>query len=126
MKMVALITGANKGLGFEVARQLAQQEIHVLVGARDPERGKTAVNLLQAEGLSAEFVLLDVTDEESVKNAAQTVMEQHGKLDVLINNAGINPEYPQGITTFEQLSLDECVWCFFSDSGVLTVAEKIT
>lgn len=106
MKIVALITGANKGLGFEVARQLAQQEIHVLVGARDPERGKAAVNLLQDEGLSTEFILLDVTDEESVRNAAQRVMEQHGKLDILINNAGINPEYPQGITTFEQLSLD--------------------
>ena len=106
MKKIALITGANKGIGFEIARQLAQQGIHVLVGARNPERGNAAVQLLQDEGLSAEFVVLDVSNEESVKTAAQTVMEQHGKLDMLINNAGINPEYPQGITTFEQLPLD--------------------
>lgn len=106
MKKVALITGANKGIGFEVARQLAQKDIHVLIGARNPERGNAAVKLLQDEELSAEFLLLDVADEESVRNAAQALTERHGKLDILINNAGINPEYPQGITTFEQLPLD--------------------
>ena len=106
MKKVALITGANKGIGFEVARQLAQKDIHVLIGARNPERGNAAVKLLQDEELSAEFLLLDVADEESVRNAAQALTEWYGKLDILINNAGINPEYPQGITTFEQLPLD--------------------
>lgn len=105
MNTIALITGANKGLGFEVARQLAQQGIHVLIGARDAEKGNAAVQSLQTEGFSAEFLLLDVTREASVQAAAQAVMNQHGKLDILINNAGINPEYPQGIFTFEQLPL---------------------
>jgi NAD(P)-dependent dehydrogenase (short-subunit alcohol dehydrogenase family) len=106
MTTIALITGANKGLGFAVARQLAKQGIEILIGARDLEKGTTAAKQLQEEGLKAEFLLLDVTQEESVKNAAQTVQEKQGKLDILVNNAGINPEFSQGITTFGQLSLD--------------------
>ena len=106
MKTIALITGSNKGMGFEAARQLAQQDIHVLIGARNAEKGQAAVKSLTDEGLSAEFLLLDVTQEESVKNAAQAVAKQHGKLDILINNAGINPEYAREIFTFEELPLD--------------------
>ncbi|MDJ0570666.1 MAG: SDR family oxidoreductase [Pleurocapsa sp. MO_192.B19] len=106
MKTIALITGSNKGMGFESARQLAKQDIHVLIGARNSEKGKAAVKSLQDEGLSAEFLLLDVINEESVKNSAQAVANQHGKLDILVNNAGINPEYRQGIFTFEQLPFD--------------------
>ena len=83
MKTIALITGANKGMGFEAARQLATQDIHVLIGARNAEKGQAAVKSLTDEGLSAEFLLLDVTDEESVKNAAQAVAKQHGKLDII-------------------------------------------
>ncbi len=106
MKTIALITGSNKGMGFEAARQLAKQDIHVLIGARNAEKGQAAVKSLSDEGLSAEFLLLDMTDEESVKNAAQAVAKQHGKLDILINNAGINPEYAREIFTFEELPLD--------------------
>ncbi|MDJ0595527.1 MAG: SDR family oxidoreductase [Pleurocapsa sp. MO_226.B13] len=106
MKTITLITGSNKGMGFEAARQLAKQDIHVLIGARNAEKGQAAVKSLTDEGLSAEFLLLDVTDEESVKNAVQAVAKQHGKLDILINNAGINPEYAREIFTFEELPLD--------------------
>ncbi|WP_329332328.1 SDR family oxidoreductase [Streptomyces sp. NBC_00663] len=78
-----LITGANKGLGFETARRLVEAGHTVYVGARDEERGRRA-----AEQLGARFVLVDVTDDASVAAAAKTV-EAEGGLDVLINNAGI-------------------------------------
>lgn len=78
-----LITGANKGLGYETARQLVEAGHTVYVGARDSERGRRA-----AERLGARFVQLDVTDDASVRAAAKTV-EDDGGLDVLINNAGI-------------------------------------
>lgn len=78
-----LITGANKGLGFETARRLLEEGHEVWMGARDPERGRVA-----AESLGAHFVALDVTDSSSVE-AAVDVLAEAGGLDVLINNAGI-------------------------------------
>jgi NAD(P)-dependent dehydrogenase (short-subunit alcohol dehydrogenase family) len=78
-----LITGANKGLGFETARQLVEAGHTVYIGARDAERGRSA-----AERLGARFVRLDVTDDASVQAAVKTV-EAEGGLDVLVNNAGI-------------------------------------
>jgi len=92
-KKIALITGANKGLGFETARQLANRNIKVLIGARDETRGREAAEKLQKEGCDAEFVLIDVTDEETLETAAKYVEENFGKLDVLVNNAGIAVEY---------------------------------
>ena len=89
-KTLALITGANKGIGFETARQLGQQGIHVLIGARDTARGEEAVQKLAALSVEATFVQLDVTDEESIVRTAQTVEETFGRLDILINNAGIS------------------------------------
>ena len=86
---IALITGANKGIGFETARQLAAQGITVLVGARDQIRGNEAVQKLGAEGADAHFVLLDVTDAQSIKAAVETVEKQFGVLDILVNNAGV-------------------------------------
>ncbi|WP_433618446.1 SDR family NAD(P)-dependent oxidoreductase [Dactylosporangium sp. CA-139114] len=76
-----LITGANKGLGYETARQLIAAGHQVWIGARDPERGRTA-----ADGLGGRFLPLDITDDDSVAAAAATV----GELDVLVNNAGIS------------------------------------
>jgi NAD(P)-dependent dehydrogenase (short-subunit alcohol dehydrogenase family) len=109
MTTIALITGANKGIGFETARQLGQTGVHVIIGARDAAKGQGAVQTLKAAGISAEAIELDVTQEASVKAAAQSIMEQHGKLDILVNNAGINPEFPQGLFSFEQLSLDALI-----------------
>jgi NAD(P)-dependent dehydrogenase (short-subunit alcohol dehydrogenase family) len=103
---IALITGANKGIGLEVARQLAQKGIHVLIGARDAVKGEAAAQTLQAEGYTADFIQLEVSNEGSVKQAARMVADRYGKLDILVNNAGIHPEYPQGIFTFEQISLE--------------------
>ena len=88
-KQIALITGANKGIGFETARQLGAHGFTVLVGARDESKGREAVAKLDGEGFNAEFVRLDVTDAETIKLAGQTVAEKFGRLDVLINNAGI-------------------------------------
>lgn len=88
-KKIALITGANKGLGFETARQLAKQNIKVLIGARDETRGREAAEKLQSEGFEAEFIQIDVTNEKSLESAAKYVEENYGKLDILINNAGI-------------------------------------
>ena len=85
-----LITGANKGLGFETARRLIAVGHTVYIGSRDPERGRRA-----AEQLGARLVTLDVTDEESVRAAARTI-EADGGLDVLVNNAGIEGRAPDG------------------------------
>jgi len=85
---IALITGANKGIGFETARQLAAAGMTVLVGARDQERGRTAERLLRDGGADARFVQLDVTDAKSVQRAAEWIEAEYGRLDVLVNNAG--------------------------------------
>ena len=88
-KRIALVTGANKGIGFETARQLARRGDTVLLGARNEARGREAAAKLKAEGFNAHFVHLDVEDAETHQTAAQFVEEKFGKLDVLVNNAGI-------------------------------------
>jgi NAD(P)-dependent dehydrogenase (short-subunit alcohol dehydrogenase family) len=95
-KKVVFITGANKGIGYEVARQLAAQEFIVLLGARDPQRGTAAAQKLSAEG-EVYFIPSDVADEQSIAAAAKMVSKQWGKVDVLINNAGICPEVSANI-----------------------------
>lgn len=84
-----LVTGANKGIGFEVVRQLAKLKHQVILTARDEANGNEAVDRLKDEGLDVHFLLLDVTDEASIKQAAQQVKKQFGKVDVLINNAAV-------------------------------------
>lgn len=88
-RSIALITGANKGLGFEITRQLGQQGHVVLIGARDAARGEQAAETLRGEGLDAAAVTLDVTDPVSVGAAAEAIQSRFGRLDVLINNAGV-------------------------------------
>ena len=87
-KRTALVTGANKGIGFETARQLAQRGFTVWLGCRDEERGVTAARELAQDG-DVCFVRLDVTDEQSVRAAAARVEQDTGALDVLVNNAAI-------------------------------------
>jgi NAD(P)-dependent dehydrogenase (short-subunit alcohol dehydrogenase family) len=89
---VALITGANKGIGYEVARQLGEQGITVLVGSRDSQRGEEAVARLREQGLDAHLLRIDVTDPSSVGRAATEIEERFGRLDILVNNAGISRE----------------------------------
>ncbi|WP_017315893.1 SDR family oxidoreductase [Mastigocladopsis repens] len=88
-KKIALVTGANKGLGFEISRQLAKQEITVLIGARDESKGAEAAEKLQAEGLDVQSIKLDVTDTSTIETAGKKIEERFGKLDILVNNAGI-------------------------------------
>lgn len=92
MTKIALITGANRGIGFETARQLGDSStagMTVLIGARDLARGAAAAKKLQEEGMDARPVLLDVLDETTVEEAAAWVGQEFGRLDVLVNNAGI-------------------------------------
>ncbi len=86
---VALVTGANKGIGFQVARAIAQAGYTVLLGARNPTSGSEAAAILTAEHLDVRFVELDVTRMESISSAAARIGADFGKLDVLVNNAGV-------------------------------------
>ncbi|GAA1922124.1 SDR family NAD(P)-dependent oxidoreductase [Nocardioides lentus] len=83
---ITLVTGANKGIGLETARRLLSEGHHVWVGSRDPDRGAAAVERL---GEGARSVRLDVTDDRSVSAAVETIRLRDGRLDVLVNNAGI-------------------------------------
>ncbi len=94
---IALITGANKGIGLETARQLGAAGTTVLVGARSAERGEPAAAALRDEGLAARFVRVDVTDEATIEAAAKLIDAEFGRLDILVNNAGISvPPGPDG------------------------------
>jgi len=86
---IALITGANRGIGFETARQLGKQGIKVLIGARSEEKGLEAESTLKNEGLDVEYINIDVDDIATHATAAKSIDEKYGKLDILINNAGI-------------------------------------
>ncbi|MBL7998741.1 MAG: SDR family oxidoreductase [Candidatus Kapabacteria bacterium] len=88
-KTVALVTGANKGIGLETARQLALRGIRVVLSARDTERGMEAARVLQSEGLDVEFVRLDMEQPDDIVLVAEHIATTYGKLDILVNNAGI-------------------------------------
>lgn len=88
-KKVALITGANKGIGFEVARQMAKAGWTVLAAARNEELGRQAVAKLQSEGLDVQFIHIDLDASKTAVIAAETIRNQFGKLDLLINNAAV-------------------------------------
>jgi NAD(P)-dependent dehydrogenase (short-subunit alcohol dehydrogenase family) len=88
-KRIALITGANKGIGLEIARQLAQAGVGVIVGARDASRMATAIADLSAQGLAAQSLSIDLLNHASITVAAQVIEAQYGRLDILVNNAGI-------------------------------------
>ena len=88
-KQVALITGAYKGIGLETAKQLGQQGITVVVTARDQTKVDGAIAKLQAEGINAHGLVLDVSDTAHYGDAVQFLEKQFGKLDILVNNAGV-------------------------------------
>jgi NAD(P)-dependent dehydrogenase (short-subunit alcohol dehydrogenase family) len=95
-KKIALITGANKGLGLEMARQLGQAGVTVVLAARDSAKGQAAAEKLKGEGLDAYFLKLDVTKKEDYAAAAAFLEEKFGRLDILINNAGISEALGSG------------------------------
>ncbi|MFJ9576502.1 SDR family oxidoreductase [Streptomyces sp. NPDC101191] len=94
--MIALVTGANKGIGYEIAAGLGSLGYRVGVGARDAARRESAVGKLRAVGVDAFGVPLDVTDDQSVTDAAELVERRAGRLDALVNNAGISGEMGPG------------------------------
>lgn len=101
---VALVTGGNKGIGFEVARQLAALNHRVVIGSRDEDRGRTAAEKLHSDGAEVSYVVLDVSNPDSVATAIQLIDEQYGRLDALVNNAGIaQPEGPPSEVTLDVL-----------------------
>lgn len=97
-KRLALVTGGNRGIGYEVARQLAARDITVLIGARNREQGLRAQERLKAEGLDVDFIPLDVTDAMSIQTAIGRIRDNFRRLDILVNNAGIMVDAMTGIT----------------------------
>jgi NAD(P)-dependent dehydrogenase (short-subunit alcohol dehydrogenase family) len=92
MTTTALVTGANRGIGLEVARQLGTAGVRTLIGSRHAGHGAEAVRMLRADGIDADPIVLDVDDASSIEAAAGQVAAQYGRLDILVNNAGILPE----------------------------------
>ncbi|MCI0570763.1 MAG: SDR family oxidoreductase [Myxococcaceae bacterium] len=92
MKRTALVTGANRGIGFEVSRQLARAGLRVVLTARDEALGEAACHTLRREGLDVLFAPLDVSREDSVKSCASELAHQLVQVDVLVNNAGVYQE----------------------------------
>lgn len=86
---IALVTGANKGIGFEIARQLGKSGACILLGARDTARGEAATASLKAEGIDAHFTQIDLAEPTTIEAAAAAIEARYGRLDILVNNAGI-------------------------------------
>ena len=103
-KQVALITGANKGIGFETARQLGKLGVTVILGSRDAARGDAAATKLRTEGIDAQPLKLDVTQAKDRDAAVKFLQEKFGKLDILVNNAGIAEEGAWGRNTTSNIS----------------------
>lgn len=99
MSYVALVTGANRGIGFEICRQLGARGITVLMGARNPEAGEQAADELRREGVKALFVKLDCLKREDIESVSDFVHSQYGALDILVNNAAIYPD--EGVSVFD-------------------------
>jgi NAD(P)-dependent dehydrogenase (short-subunit alcohol dehydrogenase family) len=106
---IALVTGANKGIGYEIAAGLGALGWTVGVGARDETRREAAVEKLRADGVDAFGVPLDVTDDASVTAAARLIEERTGRLDVLVNNAGVTGGGPQEPTVVDPAAVRAAV-----------------
>ncbi len=103
-KTVALVTGANKGIGLQIARRLGEREFAVWLGCRDRDRGEAAATQLRNAGVDARAITLDVTDGDSVAQAAARLEEESRVLDVLVNNAGISIGGPPPAVTEEAIN----------------------
>ena len=102
-----LITGANKGIGFEVTKQLAKLGYYVYLGSRNRSNGESAIDKLKSEGITnVEFLKIDVTDSKSIENACQEIQSKVSSLDVLINNAGISGLFAQNPTNVSREAIE--------------------
>lgn len=121
LNRIALVTGANKGIGLAIARQLGAQGHSVWLGCRDLARGEAAADQLRAEGIKVQAVQLDVTDDVSVASAVTTLSHHTDRLDVLVNNAGVMFAPPPSLAAE---SLDEVRQMFDTNVfGVLRVTQ---
>ncbi len=116
---VALITGANKGIGLETARQLGQLGITVLVGARDLAKGQKAADQLRSEGIDARSIQLDVVNQSHIAAAVTGIESDFGKLDILVNNAGVMVEDGFGPNDATTVTIDQLRQTF--DTNVFAV-----
>ncbi len=89
---VALVTGANRGIGLEITRQLAEQGVHVVATTRNADQGEAVVAEMKASGLSVSTFMLEVTDIQQCQALLAHIREEYGRLDILVNNAGIAPD----------------------------------
>lgn len=103
-KKIALITGANKGIGLEICRQLAQKGVTVLLGARDEEKGEAAARSLRTSYPDVTFLHIDMDDSETFQHAKKWIQKTYGRLDILVNNAG---SVFESHAAFQQLSVAE-------------------
>ncbi|WP_394547996.1 SDR family oxidoreductase [Priestia aryabhattai] len=104
---VALVTGGNRGIGYELVRQLAMDGFKVILTSRNSESGHAAVQKLKESHLDVSFVAMDISSEASIRQAAATVNEQYERLDVLINNAGIYLDKNQKIVNLDPSFLEK-------------------
>jgi NAD(P)-dependent dehydrogenase (short-subunit alcohol dehydrogenase family) len=101
---VALVTGGNRGIGYELVKQLALIGLKVILASRDPEMGNEAVQKLKKLNLDVSCVVMDVANQESIHQAAVAINEKYGRLDVLINNAGVYLDEHKKL-----LAMDPCI-----------------
>lgn len=115
---IALVTGANKGIGFEIAKKLGAAGCTVILGARNEKLGQEACEKLKATGAKVEYLNLDLLNPDSIENAAKAIDQKHGRLDILVNNAGILEQSDGSPTKTDvdsveascvQISLGRCV-----------------
>lgn len=107
VKKVALVTGGNRGIGYELVKQLALNGFHVILASRDPEMGRRAAQTLTESNLDVSFVGMDVDDPKSIRQASITVNERYGKVDALINNAGVYVDGNETLMTQEPSILEK-------------------
>ncbi|MCJ1434145.1 hypothetical protein MMC27_003511 [Xylographa pallens] len=125
---IVLITGSNQGVGFETAKNLllSSPDYHVLIGSRDRSKGSQAVSALEALSIkgTVDMVQIDVTDDASVDAAAQHVLDKHGHLDVLVNNAGIFSQNPSPREAYRAILAVNCVGALSATEAFLPLLRK--
>jgi len=106
---VALVTGGNRGIGYELVRQLAMDGFKVILTSRNSETGHAAAQKLQEYYLDVSFMIMDINNQTSIRQAAATVSEQYGRLDVLINNAGIYLDENKKLVNMDPSDLEKTI-----------------